>query len=147
MRQTCDNNSRPARDQVRIVDTSTRRYSNIESTNYVSPKSGISTEAVLWALMLSLEYPQRVQAKRIYQKTYYSYVERQSFIDSVDWGESNMPTLFQLPMKRVTANETCWEVSRNLSFAVNVSLADSFFLVGKCFIGEKYELITGIPMI
>ena len=33
--------------------------------------------------------------------------------------------------------------SESLSLAVNVSSANSSFFIGKCFIGEKYELMLG----
>ena len=45
-----------------------------------------------------------------------------------------------MPTILATANEIFCEVYENLSLAVNVSLADSFF-IGNCFIDEKYELI------
>ena len=51
-----------------------------------------------------------------------------------------MPTVLVTANERVLANERFWEVSENLSLALNVSSAEGFFFIGKCFIGEKYEL-------
>ena len=47
-----------------------------------------------------------------------------------------------MPTVLATANEI-WEVSESFSLALNVSSAECFFFIGKCFIGEKYELIDG----
>ena len=61
---------------------------------------------------------------------------------NTDWGGNQHAHSLPTANERVTANEWFWEVSQNLSLASSFSLASNFSFIGRCFIGEKYELIV-----